>query len=156
MFLHIGLSSANATIEMLIVKYSSFLFLNKLLYSSGLISSLFSLDSIALNLKKSKTEKNNIGLTYQSMIVSNLWNCHSCDYVKSKHVVLMKAHIHTIATATHSHSQQRVLINLIDFDFGCEFKMGKPQRRRKVHFGDTHLQRRWRTRSRKRDLDQVQ
>lgn len=33
--------------------------------------------------------------------------------------------------------------------------MGKPQRRRKVHFGDTHLQRRWRTRSRKRDLDQV-
>lgn len=34
-------------------------------------------------------------------------------------------------------------------------KMGKPQRRRKVHFGDTHLQRRWRTRNRKRDLDLV-
>lgn len=34
-------------------------------------------------------------------------------------------------------------------------KMGKPQRRRKVHFGDTHLQRRWRTRNRKRDLDMV-
>lgn len=33
--------------------------------------------------------------------------------------------------------------------------MGKPQRRKKVHFGDTHLARRWRTRSRKRDLDQV-
>lgn len=33
--------------------------------------------------------------------------------------------------------------------------MGKPQRRRKVHYGDTHLARRWRVRSRKRDLDQV-
>lgn len=33
--------------------------------------------------------------------------------------------------------------------------MGKPQRRRKVHYGDTHLVRRWRTRSRKRDLDLV-
>lgn len=33
--------------------------------------------------------------------------------------------------------------------------MGRPERRRKVHFGDTHLQRRWRTRSRKKDLDQV-
>lgn len=33
--------------------------------------------------------------------------------------------------------------------------MGKPQRRRKVHYGDTHLQRRWRVRSRHRDLDQV-
>lgn len=33
--------------------------------------------------------------------------------------------------------------------------MGQPQRRKKHHSGDTHLQRRWRTRSRKRDLDQV-
>lgn len=33
--------------------------------------------------------------------------------------------------------------------------MGKPQRRRKVHFGDTHLARRWRVRNRKRDLDLV-
>ncbi|GAB0096750.1 Zinc finger protein 593 homolog [Sergentomyia squamirostris] len=33
--------------------------------------------------------------------------------------------------------------------------MGKPQRRRKMHSGDTHLRRRWRTRSRKRDLDQI-
>lgn len=37
----------------------------------------------------------------------------------------------------------------------CSRTMGKPQRRRKVHYGDTHLARRWRTRSRKRDLDQV-
>lgn len=35
------------------------------------------------------------------------------------------------------------------------WKMGKPQRRRKVHYGDTHLQRRWRTRNRSRDLDLV-
>lgn len=33
--------------------------------------------------------------------------------------------------------------------------MGRPERRRKVHYGDTHLQRRWRVRSRKRDLDLV-
>lgn len=33
--------------------------------------------------------------------------------------------------------------------------MGKPQRRKKMHFGDTHLQRRWRTRNRNRDLDLV-
>lgn len=33
--------------------------------------------------------------------------------------------------------------------------MGKPQRRKKMHFGDTHLQRRWRTRNRHRDLDLV-
>lgn len=33
--------------------------------------------------------------------------------------------------------------------------MGKPQRRKKMHWGDTHLQRRWRTRSRNRDLDLV-
>lgn len=34
-------------------------------------------------------------------------------------------------------------------------EMGQPQRRKKHHSGDTHLVRRWRTRSRKRDLDQV-
>lgn len=33
--------------------------------------------------------------------------------------------------------------------------MGMPQKRRKMHSGDTHLRRRWRTRSRKRDLDEV-
>lgn len=33
--------------------------------------------------------------------------------------------------------------------------MGKPQRRKKMHWGDTHLQRRWRTRNRNRDLDLV-
>ncbi|KAJ6635971.1 Zinc finger protein [Pseudolycoriella hygida] len=33
--------------------------------------------------------------------------------------------------------------------------MGKPQRRKKMHFGDTHLQRRWRTRNRNRDLDLI-
>lgn len=33
--------------------------------------------------------------------------------------------------------------------------MGNPQRRKKMHAGDTHLRRRWRTRSRKRDLDEV-
>ncbi|XP_055710257.1 zinc finger protein 593 homolog [Phlebotomus papatasi] len=33
--------------------------------------------------------------------------------------------------------------------------MGKPQRRHKMHSGDTHLRRRWRTRSRKKDLDEI-
>ncbi|XP_055683868.1 zinc finger protein 593 homolog [Lutzomyia longipalpis] len=33
--------------------------------------------------------------------------------------------------------------------------MGKPQRRKKMHSGDTHLRRRWRTRSRKKDLDEI-
>ena len=33
--------------------------------------------------------------------------------------------------------------------------MGMPQRRKKMHYGDTHLQRRWRVRNRKRDLDQI-
>lgn len=33
--------------------------------------------------------------------------------------------------------------------------MGQPQRRRKMHSGDTHLRRRWRLRSRKKDLDEV-
>lgn len=33
--------------------------------------------------------------------------------------------------------------------------MGMPQRRRKTHYGDTHLRRRWRTRNRGRDLDEI-
>lgn len=33
--------------------------------------------------------------------------------------------------------------------------MGQPQRRKKMHSGDTHLRRRWRLRSRKKDLDEV-
>ncbi|XP_014283499.1 zinc finger protein 593 homolog [Halyomorpha halys] len=33
--------------------------------------------------------------------------------------------------------------------------MPGPYRRKKTHYGDTHLQRRWRTRNRKRDLDQI-
>ncbi|XP_055371423.1 zinc finger protein 593 homolog [Condylostylus longicornis] len=33
--------------------------------------------------------------------------------------------------------------------------MGKPQRRKKHHSGDTHLRRRWRTKNRKRDLDEI-
>lgn len=30
-----------------------------------------------------------------------------------------------------------------------------PQKRRKMHSGDTHLRRGWRVRSRKRDMDEV-
>lgn len=33
--------------------------------------------------------------------------------------------------------------------------MGNPQRRKKMHYGDTHLRRRWRTRSRRKDLDEI-
>ena len=33
--------------------------------------------------------------------------------------------------------------------------MPGPYRKKKTHFGDTHLQRRWRTRNRKKDLDEV-
>ncbi|KAL9884311.1 zinc finger protein 593 homolog [Glossina fuscipes fuscipes] len=33
--------------------------------------------------------------------------------------------------------------------------MGMAQKRKKMHSGDTHLRRRWRTRSRKRDLDEI-
>ncbi|XP_030386610.1 zinc finger protein 593 homolog [Scaptodrosophila lebanonensis] len=33
--------------------------------------------------------------------------------------------------------------------------MGMCQRRKKMHYGDTHLQRRWRVRNRRRDLDQI-
>lgn len=47
------------------------------------------------------------------------------------------------------------LLSYCDLKAPTQVEMGKPQRRRKVHFGDTHLQRRWRTRSRKQDLDQV-
>ncbi|EDV92078.1 zinc finger protein 593 homolog [Drosophila grimshawi] len=33
--------------------------------------------------------------------------------------------------------------------------MGMVQKRKKMHYGDTHLQRRWRVRNRRRDLDQI-
>uniref|UniRef100_A0A1B0BDK3 Zinc finger protein 593 homolog n=1 Tax=Glossina palpalis gambiensis TaxID=67801 RepID=A0A1B0BDK3_9MUSC len=33
--------------------------------------------------------------------------------------------------------------------------MGMAQKRKKMHSGDTHLRRRWRTRNRKRDLDEI-
>ncbi|XP_054730863.1 zinc finger protein 593 homolog [Anastrepha obliqua] len=33
--------------------------------------------------------------------------------------------------------------------------MGMVQKRKKMHSGDTHLRRRWRVRSRRRDLDQI-
>ncbi|XP_075156469.1 zinc finger protein 593 homolog [Haematobia irritans] len=33
--------------------------------------------------------------------------------------------------------------------------MGMVQKRKKMHYGDTHLQRRWRVRNRTRDLDQI-
>lgn len=33
--------------------------------------------------------------------------------------------------------------------------MGMVSKRKKMHYGDTHLQRRWRVRNRKRDLDQI-
>ncbi|CAD7091371.1 unnamed protein product [Hermetia illucens] len=33
--------------------------------------------------------------------------------------------------------------------------MGMVQKRKKMHSGDTHLRRRWRVRSRKRDLDEI-
>lgn len=33
--------------------------------------------------------------------------------------------------------------------------MGMCQKRKKMHYGDTHLQRRWRVRNRRRDLDQI-
>lgn len=33
--------------------------------------------------------------------------------------------------------------------------MPGPYRRKKTHFGDTHLQRRWRTKNRKKDLDEI-
>lgn len=33
--------------------------------------------------------------------------------------------------------------------------MGGPYRRKKMHSGDTHLRRRWRLRSRTKDLDAV-
>lgn len=36
-----------------------------------------------------------------------------------------------------------------------QIKMGMVQKRKKMHSGDTHLRRRWRVRSRKRDLDEV-
>lgn len=33
--------------------------------------------------------------------------------------------------------------------------MGMVQKRKKMHYGDTHLQRRWRVRNRTRDMDQI-
>uniref|UniRef100_A0A1A9UW44 Zinc finger protein 593 homolog n=1 Tax=Glossina austeni TaxID=7395 RepID=A0A1A9UW44_GLOAU len=33
--------------------------------------------------------------------------------------------------------------------------MGMAQKRKKMHSGDTHLRRRWRTRNRRRDLDEI-
>ena len=33
--------------------------------------------------------------------------------------------------------------------------MGGPYKRKKYHYGDTHLKRRWRVKNRTRDLDQI-
>ena len=35
------------------------------------------------------------------------------------------------------------------------FRMPGPYKRKKYHFGDTHLKKGWRTRKRTRDLDQI-
>lgn len=56
----------------------------------------------------------------------------------------------------YKNNNNRHVSNKFSYIFDKLFQnMGKPQRRKKMHYGDTHLQRRWRTRNRQKDLDEV-